>query len=543
MKKLIALFLCIGFLAGVVSCSPRMDMNDYQSQNANWLKCDQALLQRGIQSKIFKESHVDCASILVPADYSKPTTSKAFKIQMMRVHRANPSKLRGSIFINPGGPGGSGIEQLQSSNFPKSLLAHYDIIGFDPRGVGHSKFSDGTEIKCDDRLDLESYFKSEGSPANLKEYKANIAISDAYLKDCAKRNPFWWTLSTQNVVDDLELMRLVVTGGQNLNFIGSSYGTTIAGMYVTRYPNHVGKIVLDSPTDVDGYSYESALESAKAMESKLKVYLSNYSKKSDITFHEAWLRLLKFKQRADDDKLIGFAGIKFDEVTWEHRISSESLLVHGIQALSYMPEEEATKEFSTAMDELQSQDWNAAFEWYALSLDGYDPESLIKDSWEPRNIVRSNSYEIMSIVNAMDFSPKTDDGEVVTSYIDVQKKVAPMWTQLNLDSNGYEYLGPDLGLSWAEIARRDPKIPDPPSESTPRFNYSHKPLLIVGSLHEAVTPFKFARTTAKQLNSPLISVESTNHAPAAGYDIPCLNKILLNYFLSDSVIRSQYCSR
>lgn len=526
---------------GLVGCAHPMSLNDFQFQKARWHDCDQAFLNEDIQSNIFKESKVQCASLLVPADYSNLDTGKSFRIQMMRIQNAQPSKRIGTIFINPGGPGGSGIEQLQYSEFPKSLVASYDIIGFDPRGVNHSKFSDGTEIKCDDRLDLETYFNSEGSPANSKEYEANIKISDAFLNDCASRNPYWWTLSTANVVTDLELMRRVITGDKDLNFIGASYGTTIAGLYVSRYPNNVGKIVFDSPTDGDGYSSKSALEDLIALEQKLRMYLKSYAQHSNITFEEAWSRLWKAKQKADANKLLGFAGIKASPSSPEDRVSSESLLIHGIRALTYWPDNQAIKAFNSAMEELDSDNWNGAFEWYALSLDGYEPSSLNSESLESRNIVRSNSYEVMLIVNAMDYSPVGDADDDLKYFKELRTEVAPLWSKLNLDSNGFEYEGNDYGLSWEDIALQDPEIPDPPDSPTPRTNYSRKPLLIVGSRRDAVTPFYSAKDTARQLNSPLISVDSGTHSPAGGYDIPCLNEILVSYFLSDATIKSQSC--
>ncbi|NDD26317.1 MAG: alpha/beta fold hydrolase, partial [Actinobacteria bacterium] len=145
---------------------------------------------------------------------------------MMRLNTAKDADYMGTIFINPGGPGQSGIEQLQWSNFPEDLIAHYNIVGFDPRGVGNSDLSDGTEIKCSDELDYRSYFEGEGSPANLEEYEASIAAGDKYFTDCIEKNPYWWTMSTKSVVDDLEIMRKVLLKDEPLNFIGSSYGTT-----------------------------------------------------------------------------------------------------------------------------------------------------------------------------------------------------------------------------------------------------------------------------------------------------------------------------
>lgn len=541
--RMLALIVAASLVTLSAGCSSKFELSSYESQVLTWGECNPSLLKDNSQSEIFKASTITCASLLVPALYTGFEKGKDFKIQMMRLHKASEAEFMGTIFINPGGPGGSGIEQVQSSDFPEDLVAHYDIIGFDPRGVGASKFSDGTEIKCSDQLDFKSYFEGEGSAASLSELKSSVVASDKYYADCAKRNPLWWTMSTDHVVDDLELLRRVVTGAKDLNFIGTSYGTTIAGLYATKYPTHVGKIVLDSPTTVDSDPIKSAVEDAKAMEEKLTIYLTAYAAHAGITFDEAWKRLLSYRQAADADELIGYAGFVESKKEPGFPISTEGLLTHGILALNYWPEADAIKYFNNAMDELKKYGWNGNFEYTALNLDGYDANTLDGKTLADKKLVRSNQYEVMTIVNAMDYSP--DDMSVEEQkYMGRQiRAVAPMWTALGEDASGYVYYGPSLGLDWAKIARDDSTIPDPPKTPLVRTNTSGKPLLIIGSLNESVTPFAFAKDTARLLKSPLISVESSVHGPAAGYDIPCLNKVLIDYFVSDKKVESQICSK
>ncbi len=531
------------FALALTGCAPvetTRDLTAFQSQELTWEKCDgDLLLEEDRQSKVFKSSDIDCSTVLAPATYVGSDEVPNYKIQMMRLSRASESDYMGTIFINPGGPGGSGIEQLQASEFPAELTKHFDVIGFDPRGVGHSTFEDGTEIKCSDELDYKSYFDGEGSPANESEYLESVKTNDVYIEDCAAKNPLWWTMSTENVVDDLELMRQLVTPDQDLNFIGTSYGTTIAGMYVTRYPDHVGKIVLDSPTTVDDDPIASALEDAKAAEEKLNKYLKAYAKHAKMTETEAWELLLAIRAYADDDLLLGYAGYELTEDKYQK--SSETLLVRGIQALQYMPEDQAIEEFNLAMDDLANYGWNAAFEFYAFNMDGYDPNSLTGSTLAKKKIVRSNLYEVMSIVNSMDYAwPElTEDQQR-----ELNKKfeeVAPRWTALNQDSSGYEYVGPSVGLSWTKLAKDDPKIPDPPTKPLERINESGKELLIIGSTRESVTPFSFAKDTAKLLKSPLISIDSATHGPAAGYDIKCLNQVLIDFFVNNADVDDQSC--
>lgn len=544
LKRLAAAVVAASLLVALAGCAKQelRSLADYQAQSITWQACDSdLLLEKAQQSKVFKAGKVECASVLAPATYDGTKKTKDFKLALMRLHVASKKDFLGTIFINPGGPGGSGVEQLQWSPFPAELLAHYDIIGFDPRGVGHSTFADGTEIKCSNKYDFVTYFSGEATPANKEELLSNQKSSDEYYKDCTDKNPLWWTLSTDHVVDDLELLRRVVTGDADLNFIGTSYGTTIAGMYVTKYPKHVGKIVLDSPTTVSSDSVASAVEDAKGMEAKLNTYLNAYAKHAKITPEAAWQRLQDMRLLADNDKVYGFAGIKPNPESSEEMISSEALLTHGILALSYFPEDQAISAFNSAMDDLYNYSWNGGFEWYAFQLDGYDPESLKGSSLSAKKLVRSNEFEIMTIVNTMDYSPEDSSVEDQKKIDKLVEAAAPKWTKLSSDASGYRYYGPSYGLSWSSIAESDPNIPDPPKVPLERKNLSGKQLLIIGSTHEAVTPFSFAKDTAKLLKSPLISVDSATHGPAAGYDIPCLNNVLIEFFVAGKNVPSQSC--
>ncbi len=513
------------------------DLADYYAQEVSWGECDSEWLIDDEVSTL-GESSLDCATILVPAVYDDSADAPDFELALMR--RSLTDDPQGVIFINPGGPGVSGVGQVQFSNFPDELLGSFDIVGFDPRGVNHSSFADGTEIRCSDVTDYITYFE-EGSPANESELDEVVEVLDAHYEGCHADNPYWWTLSTDNVAKDLDILREVVTPGQPLNFLGSSYGTTIAGRYVSDFPDQVGRIVFDSPTTVDTDRIESRLEKLAADEEKLRGFVQGYADNQEITFDQAWETVLEIRQLADDDQLYGFAGPTPAEEYPDTQISSESLFTRGIAALNYVPQADAQNYFNQGIFDAVQYRWNGTFEWFAFWLDGYDPESLYGESIEAKEMVRSNEYEIRTMVNTMDFSQAPLSEQQQHEFSDRAEDVAPLLSALYSDASGYEYFGPPKGLSWYQIALDDPSIPIPPDEPFVPSNPSGAELLIIGSTDESVTPFSFAEDTAEILGGTLIAVESDIHAPAGNYTNDCVNRILIDYFLDRADIEPVTC--
>lgn len=532
----LALSACAAASPADVSPQER-DLADYYAQEVSWGECDSEWLIDDEVSTI-GESSLDCATLLVPAVYDDSADAPDFELALMR--RSATDDPQGVIFINPGGPGVSGVGQVQFSNFPDELLGSFDIVGFDPRGVNHSSFSDGTEIRCSDVTDYITYFE-EGSPANESELDEVVEVLDAHYEGCHADNPYWWTLSTDNVAKDLDILREVVTPGQPLNFLGSSYGTTIAGRYVSDFPDHVGRIVFDSPTTVDTDRIESRLEKLAADEEKLRGFVQGYADNQEITFDQAWETVLEIRQLADDDQLYGFAGPTPAEEFPDTQISSESLFTRGIAALNYVPQADARNYFNQGIFDAVQYRWNGTFEWFAFWLDGYDPETLYGESIEAKEMVRSNEYEIRTMVNTMDFSQAPLSEEQQREFSDRAEDVAPLLSALYSDASGYEYFGPPKGLSWYQIALDDPSIPIPPDEPFVPSNPSGAKLLIIGSTDESVTPFSFAEDTAEILGGTLIAVESDIHAPAGNYTNDCVNRILIDYFLDRADIEPVTC--
>lgn len=210
----------------------------YKEGNFTWTKC---------------YDNFDCSTLEVPIDYHNEHSAK-FNLSLIRM-KATEEPYYGPLFVNPGGPGGSGVDLVQRAGdvISKSVGGHYDIIGFDPRGVANSNpircFEDGTESKF--------FLANRGFYLNPGDNPANFAIVlEAYSNQCIRKNPeFLPYVSTAFVARDIDALRDAF--GQELtNYWGFSYGTFLGATYVNMFPDRVGRVLLDGVTDPTTFSGE-----------------------------------------------------------------------------------------------------------------------------------------------------------------------------------------------------------------------------------------------------------------------------------------------
>lgn len=191
----------------------------------------------------------DCATYEVPLDHDRPggpTTT----IALSRRPADNQAQKIGTIFVNPGGPGGAGRGMVRSSARIASpeVLARFDLVGFDPRGIGASD-----PVQCFP-TDLEAVALLEqmtGVPVTKEQISSTLKANWEYTEACKKNmGPLLTHMSTLNVAKDLDLLRQGA-GDSRLTFIGYSYGTLIGATYANLFPKKVRAIIIDGNVDPD----------------------------------------------------------------------------------------------------------------------------------------------------------------------------------------------------------------------------------------------------------------------------------------------------
>ena len=225
-----------------------------------------------------------CGMVTVPLDYEHPD-GQTITIALKKLPALDGDAEHGSLFLNPGGPGESGIEVVTSApGVSEELRSAYDIIGFDPRGVGQS-----TPITCWTDDEIKQYLENPNDDATnptepLKGVTSkNVAAQDkidrgaANAARCAKHSQVPELLdhvSTRNVARDLDVLR-ATNGNTTLNYLGISYGTYIGALYADLFPGHVGRLVLDSAVDPSKRETDRDAERITFKEGVLRQYVEH----------------------------------------------------------------------------------------------------------------------------------------------------------------------------------------------------------------------------------------------------------------------------
>lgn len=232
-----------------------------------------------------EEGDFECATLGVPLEYDTERGDRAsgFTLQLIRRPAGNPHARKGSIVINPGGPGGSGAAWVYYfwRRIPEEVSDLYDIVGFDPRGVGLSE----PTIECGDNLD--KLMALDLTPDSPEEREAIISETQQFVDDCAEKSalilPY---VGTENVVRDLERIRLALQE-YRLNYVGFSYGTFIGALYAERYPKKVRAFVLDGAVDPALSAAQIVEGQALGFEMALDHFLNKCASDAECQFHSA----------------------------------------------------------------------------------------------------------------------------------------------------------------------------------------------------------------------------------------------------------------
>jgi pimeloyl-ACP methyl ester carboxylesterase len=203
----------------------------YYAQRLDWRPCEHGFA---------------CARLLVPFDYGRPD-GRRFSLPVIKLPAAGASRRIGALVVNPGGPGGSGVQYALGarSELPAAVLARFDVVGFDPRGVGGSE----PALSCLTGPELDTYLATDDAPETAAQRADVAAQSKLYAARCEQHSaallPY---VGTQNAARDMDVLRSAL-GDAQLSYLGKSYGTYLGAWYAELFPARVRALVLDGAVD------------------------------------------------------------------------------------------------------------------------------------------------------------------------------------------------------------------------------------------------------------------------------------------------------
>lgn len=425
-----------------------------------------------------------CATYAVPLDYQHPKQA-AVSLALMRRTANKPDQRIGSLFLNPGGPGGSGfnLPVFADTIFQPSVVDRFDMIGFDPRGVARS-----TPLRCfKTNEEADAVFSRETLvPVTQKEISDTVQATIDYSGFCARNaGPLLQHITTADVVRDLDLLRRAV-GDKKLNYVGFSYGTLIGATYANMFPRRARAIVIDGNVDPrlrtnNGVEYDR--ERAQGFEISLDNFLKQCAAAGPkCAFSEGSPRA-KFEEMRDHLRTAPIGTVTLDRFT------------STVAGTLYDPSELAP--LAAALQQLYN-----VLHPTAAKVAAANAESFFT---KPNNRAK---------FDALADTPYTGDD----SYFGVNctDKPFPKIPQLvPFIASAWERESPTFGRYQAfqdtqQCASWPVRHPDP--YRGPWDRSTENPVLVIGNFFDPATQYKFSQNMARELgNARLLSVNSFGH--------------------------------
>lgn len=440
-----------------------------------------------------------CTDLKAPVDWAKPDGDQ-ITLAVSR-HTASGTSM-GSLLINPGGPGGSGFDFAQGFTGSAGVYANYDIIGFDPRGVGRS-----TPIVCftDDADRDEMIYGTYDDPYGSAGWEAELADRQKNWVDACEENTgdLLAHIDTTSVAHDMDMMRAVL-GDDKLNYLGYSFGTYIGTVYAQLFPDKVGRMVLDGAVEPPFGTFDELATQMAGFDSAFRAYMTDCLSTSDCPFD------------GPVDNAMGEAHALALSVDGEGLKSSDGRVLDS-----------ATVGTGIALALYNASNWSYITLMFQGLLDG-DAETafLLADSYNGRD--GGGGYADRSL--DVYFAVTCAEGTIGTDDIDLQQGLSIM------DQKG-PYVGGILALDdYVLLEEACSQWPYPRPEFPETFDAEGAPpILVIGTTNDPATPYAQSVALADELSSGVMITYNGEGHTVYGNGVACIDDLVDDYFVNDVV--------
>ena len=461
-------------------------LESFYNQDIDWKDCSN------------ETTTFQCGTVTVPLDYEHPD-GKTITIALKKLPASDGDAEHGSLFLNPGGPGESGIRMVETGApmFGEELRGAYDIIGFDPRGVGRS-----TPITCwsDEELNQHLTDTKNGKSSTLSESISTVMLfsKDSSAQEridrgasnaarCAKHSQVPELLDhvgTRDVARDLDVLR-ATNGNAKLNYLGISYGTYIGALYADLFPDRVGRTVLDSAMDPSKRSSDEVrIEQNTFYEGVLRQYVEHCQAQSACPLtgstDEAVAQLAAFVDGLDKNPLTA---------------SDSDATVNTQEATGIILQLAVVR-----------PDWEALTAMLTPAMTNHDGTLMAK--------AKQGSHDLSSETNAKEAVRKANMTVLSTAVVcndnpDATGTTSELDAQAAAERKAYPFFGGDSNADEAYCRGWGHRGTTPPQETHAEGS---APILVVGIKGDVQTLYSWSQSLAGQLdNGHLLTVEGYGH--------------------------------
>lgn len=456
-------------------------LGDYYDQKLNWQECG---------------GGAECADLRVPKSYVDPSAGE-FNLALLR--QKAEGKSEGSLVINPGGPGGSGVDYARAADLVLSPAVNkaYDVIGFDPRGVAKSD-----PVKCLTDAEMDAWLAEDGKPDNADEVAELNESAAQYGIRCAERAGEGYAyVDTASVVKDLDVLRSAL-GEEQLDYLGKSYGTLIGALYADEFPDKVDRMVLDGVLPPDLTSEEIGLGQAKGFEDTLRRFVKDCQTKSDCPLPKGSVddgveRIQKFLDDLGEDPIKAAEG----------RPLTQSLGLGSILYHLYFPAYGDWARLSDGLTDGFKGDGSTLLRMYDQRLER-DASGKYAD----------NSNDAFTAVTCLDREGE-DNTEVLEARAEDWGKQAPTFGSY---------------LAWSDLVCGlwPVDVKGAPRTVTGK---GANPILVVSTTHDPATPYPWAQKLAADLeNARLVTWDQDGHTAFANGS-KCVDSVVDAYLIDGTM--------
>ncbi|NUR06355.1 MAG: alpha/beta fold hydrolase [Nocardioidaceae bacterium] len=455
----------------------------YYDQTLDWKPC---------------REQFECAKLTVPLDYAKPG-GRAIRVAVLRSPSTDKGKRIGSLLVNPGGPGVSGVDFAATApaTFGADLRQAFDIVGFDPRGVGES-----APLACLSDRQLDRFVASDPDPDTTAETQESDRLVRDFGRGCVAHDPgLARHVSTEEAARDMDVLRAAL-GDERLSYFGFSYGTYLGATYAGLFPDRVGRMVLDGALDPSLSTVDLGLVQARGFETALRAYVQNCVDGGSCflgdTVESGTRRIQRFLDQVDRRSLPGS----------ESRRLTEGYAVLGIWQPLYYREE-----------------WDILSSALKAGFAGNGaPLMSLADFYTQRGPggFRDNALEMLYAVNCLDH----DDG--VSS-----SKVGTL-------EPAFERASPTFGRTFAYSTSACANWPiHTGRQPAPVTAKGSAPIMVVGTTRDPATPIEGARGLVRQLDDAVLVTRDGDGHTAYHQGSQCVDDTIEAYLVAGKVPKSE----